>query len=613
MKQSRFRWLGPTSAVVLTVGLRLWFVLEMRGQPFSAFSRYFVDSWYYHRQALDIISNNLSGREVFFLRPLYPYLLAAIYRVFGVRLLAVQLAQAGMAGVSCLLLYSVCRRMFGARAATFASFGLALTGILVFYSGTLLYVEVTVLLSLSALWLTLTAGQHWWRHALAGIAWGLTVVCRPELLLAFLVTAVWQKRSARVRNLAVVIGTASLVIASVPVRNLIVARDPVVFTAHSGLNFYYGNNPLADGTWQPTPELEGKGPFSHDRLKRTSRFIDGRQLSWSRASAFWFHRGLSFIIRHPGSWLRLLGRKLLLFLANYEVPNTCYPETARATSTALKLAFINFGAILALGFIGMYWAWPQRHRVLPVFALVVAYLASALAFYVLSRLRAPVIPLLLAFAGFGLSELIEQARARRYRALAAGSAVALFVYIGSLLVPVDRVTYSAQAWIQSGNVLFEQRQPARAIAAFGRALNYQPDNPWARYSIVTALAATGRVAEADSTFAPLARLAAGRTPARLPAALAGARLAIAHRAFVRAAQMYRIAISLDSTDAEAPYLLGLVYVSLDSLGSADYWLSRALALDSDHEPARSALSAVRSRRVSPNTDSLDSGPGPARP
>ncbi len=585
---------APAGAALLTVLLRLWFVLEMRGQPFSAYSRYYIDSWYYHRQAIDILNGNFGGSEVFFLRPLYPYLLAAVYRVFGIHILAVQLVQVAMAGASCLLLYSLSRRMFGARAATFASFGFALTGVLIFYSGTLLYVEVTILLSLSALWLTASAGGSWWRWVLAGIAWGLAVICRPELLLAFALTTVGQRRS-NARRVAVMAAVAVLVIASVPVRNYIVARDPVVFTAHSGLNFYYGTNPTADGTWQPTAALEGSGPFSHDRLKRTSRIFDGRRLSWSQASARWFYKGLSFIANHPGRYTRLLGRKLTLFLANYEVPNTYYPETARAASTALRFGLLNFGVILALGFIGMYRAWPQRRRVLPAYAFVAAYLASALAFYVLSRLRAPVIPFLLAFAGAGSNELAEFVRARRYRALFVSAVVVLLGYVGSLLVPVDKAAYSAQAWVQSGNILLEQRRPSEAIAAFARALRFQPDNVWARYSMVMALTTTGRAQDAEAELEPLVRLAATQNHARLPAALAGARLAIARRDFARAAQLYRTALAIDPNDAETPYLLGLVYISMDSLEEADRWLAHALDLDPSHEPARTTRQAVQSR------------------
>jgi hypothetical protein len=183
---------------------------------------------------------------------------------------------------------------------------------------------------------------------------------------------------------------ALAVIAVVPVRNYIVARDPVLFTAHSGINFYYGNNPSADGTWQPTAELERGPGFSHEQLKRVSRTIDGRQVRWSEASAYWLGKGLRFITTQPLAWLRLLGRKFLLFFSNYEVPNDYYPETAYAVSLPFRLAFINYGLVLALGLLGMVWAWPKRRQALPVYLFIAAYLASALLFYVLSRLRAGV-------------------------------------------------------------------------------------------------------------------------------------------------------------------------------------------------------------------------------
>jgi tetratricopeptide (TPR) repeat protein len=601
--------------VLLTVVLRLWFILEMHGQPFGSFSRYFVDSWYYHRWARQILAGDFWGKEVFFLRPLYPYILALVYRVFGVSLLAVQLTQAAMAGVSCMLLFDLCRRMFDERTAVFSSLGFALTGILVFYSGALLYVETTVLLSLAALWLTLIASgtdrekaasaADKRRHArtmtigaLAGVAWGLLVVCRPELLPGVALIVVWIARRAGTRSrtllpLSVMAATAVMVVALVPVRNYLVAKDPVVFTAHSGLNFYYGNNPAADGTWQPAAGLQTGAAFSHNRLKLTSRVVNGRELLWSQASSYWMGRGMSFIVQSPGRFARLLGRKLLLFLSNYEVPNGYYPETTQGASRALGVAFLNFGAILALGLLGMYRAWPLRHRVVPVHLFVAAYLVSALGFYVLSRLRAPVIPFLLMFAGFGLKELVDMLKTRRFRALAVSLAAVVLVYVGAVIVPVDRAAYSAQAWVQSGNILLEQHRPVQAVEAFRRALAVQPGNAWARYSLVMALAGTGHSAEAETAFRPLARLADVQPETRLPAVLAGARLAVARREFGRAAQLYRAAASLDPANPEPLYLLGLVYVSLDSLKQAGFWLEQSLALDPDHEAARAALAAVR--------------------
>lgn len=583
-------------ALAATPIIRLAFVLEMRNQPYSAISQYVVDSFYYHRWALDILAGNFWGSDVFFLRPLYPYLLAASYRMFGAHILPIQMLQVGMATVSCALLYDCTRRMFDRRAAGFASIGFALSGTLVFYSGALLYVELTVLLSLLFVWLVLVAGERFMLWLSAGIVFGLLVISRPEMLLLLPLFVIWLIRQ-RVgwRRTGFMLATVMVVSTLVPLRNYVIARDPVLFTAHSGINFYYGNNPAADGTWQPTSELEKGAGFSHERLKNVSRTIDGKVLPWSQASSYWMKKSLQFIITKPGRYLSLLGRKLLLFVANYEVPNDYYPEVANASSIALRLSFVSFGLALALGVTGMIWAWPNRRRTLPAYLLVAGHAVSALAFYVLSRLRAPVIPFLLMFAGYALNEFISALRERKGGRAASGAAISAVVLVASLAIPVGRARYTAQGWTQAGNILAEQHRPGRAVSAFRRALTAQPANAAARYSLLMTLAAMGKSDEAESELQQLRAGGDDSKAGRLFMTLGTARVAIIRRDFPAAAALYRDALALDSTDAETPYLLGLVYVSMDSLRPAKHWLERALVLDPNHDGARSVLPQVIAR------------------
>jgi tetratricopeptide (TPR) repeat protein len=618
-ERTNYVWLFV--ALALTFLIRLWFVLGMRGQPFSTISPQMLDSYYYHKWAVDIISGEFWGTDVFFLRPLYPYLLALIYSVFGQHVLAVQFVQTIFATVSCFLLYDTSRRVFGSRPAAFASVGFALTGILVFYTGTLLYVEITVLLSLLSVWLTFVAGSRIWVWILAGVCFGLLVICRPEflLLLPFLFIWLWRRGGAERARSVMMAAVALAVVALVPIRNYVVARDPVLFTAHSGVNFYYGNNPSADGTWQPTQGLEKGGGFSHERLAEISRTIDGRQVKPSQASAYWTRQGLEFITHQPGAYLKLLGRKLLLFLSNYEVPNDYYPETARAASLPLRLAFVSFGLALAFGVLGMSWAWPKRRQVFPVYLLAVGYLVSALLFYVLSRLRAPVIPFLLMFAGFGLGELVEALRQRRSARVAVGLATAIVVYVVSVSIPVDRRSYSAQAWTQEGDIYLAQQDFVRAAGAFNRALVVLPSYNYARYSLVLALAGAGQTSDAEAETRKIEQatagsndrktllsLAAARTavanaistadPAWRPARrLADAWVAVADGKYDRAESLYRVSLSRDSSDSESGFLLGMVYMRMDSLAQAQKWLARTVSLDPGNEAARSALKSVETR------------------
>ncbi len=609
-RRDSHRWLFP--ALALTFLIRLWFVLSMRDQPFSTISPVYVDSYYYHQWAVEIISGNFWGSDVFFLRPFYPYFLALVYAIFGRHVLAVQIIQTLSSTVSCFLLYDTTRRIFGRRPAVFASFGFALTGILVFYTGTLLHVEPTILLSLLFVWLILIAGRRIWLWTVAGVCFGLLFTSRPELLLVLPFIVVWlvYRRSfivsgpaASVRSPssgvpraapAALAAAALLVIASVPIRNYLVGRDLVLFTADSGLNFYYGNNPSADGTWQHTGELEGGAGFSHARLKRVSRTINGRQVSWSAASGYWTRRGIDFITHQPGGYLQLLGRKLLLFISNYEVPNNYYPETARAASLPLRLAFLNFGLVLALALPGMFWAWSKRRQALPAYLFIPPYLVSALLFCVLSRLRAPVIPFLLMFAGVGLSEIVDALRQRRTSRAAPGVAILLAVYVCSNLIPVKRQAYSVQAWTQEGQAYLDQRKVGPAVVALRRALAVDPHAHDARYALVNALAGSGRLDEAEAEFRQL-QMNATSPASQVLVRRAAVRLAAARRDFTRAIALCREALAADPHDDQTTYMLGLVYMSMDSLVQAREYLSRAAALEPGQQAIRDALRAVESR------------------
>ncbi|MGQ9707460.1 MAG: tetratricopeptide repeat protein, partial [bacterium] len=491
---------------------------------------------------------------------------------------------------------SITRRFFNRSTATLAGIGFALCGVLVFYTGTLLYVELTSLFSLLTLYLLLIADHHWWRYALAGIAFGLLVICRPEMLLMlpFLVFYQIKLQNSKTRHIIIFTLAVITVTISIPIRNSLVARDPVLFTGHSGINFYFGNNPSADGTWQPAKELDVGFGFSHERLKRVAKIVNGRELPWSKASAYWIKQGLNFIFSHPAAYLKLLLRKLLLFFAGYEIPNNYYFETVRPASFSLKLAFVNFAITIALAILGIIFSWPNRKRLFPIYIFIAVYLISSLLFYVLSRLRAPVLPFLLIFAAYALNRLYQFLYQHQFHKFIPALMVTLLCYLGFNLIPVNRPTYAAQAWTQVGNIYLEQKKPAAAVKALRAALGFNPKNYSARYSLIQSYAGLRLLAEAEQEFQQLVATTGDLTPARVIIHLAAARIAIAYRDFNAAIQQYRAALNYDPENPEIYYLLGLVYISLNDLSSAERHLVSALNLDPGHEAARSALSEVRS-------------------
>src|SRR2546425_4303657 len=87
--------------VALATMLRVAHVLSLRATPW--FDHLVVDPEYYDEWARRIAAGDWLGDRPFYMDPLYPYLLAAIYRLWGRDLLFVRLLQVALSAGSCML------------------------------------------------------------------------------------------------------------------------------------------------------------------------------------------------------------------------------------------------------------------------------------------------------------------------------------------------------------------------------------------------------------------------------------------------------------------------------------------------------------------------------
>jgi Dolichyl-phosphate-mannose-protein mannosyltransferase/PA14 domain len=191
----------------------------------------------------------LGEGRTFYAQPFYPYALAAMHALtgedqFGV--LALQVLGSGIAGM---LLFYLARRLFGV-AAAWATFGLFIP----LWSWHLEWVsyrlisEAVYFVILPALLLALIRCLDECRPAdfvLAGLLLGLAIVTRgPTLLYVPFVGAIlwWGLRRTGLtrgtvtRQLAVLLVTAGLIVALVPLRNAIVAGEPALLASSGGVN-----------------------------------------------------------------------------------------------------------------------------------------------------------------------------------------------------------------------------------------------------------------------------------------------------------------------------------------------------------------------------------------
>ncbi len=445
-----------------------------------------VDPLFYHQWAMRIAGGDWLGEGVFLQGPLYPYLLGALYGVTGPDLFIPRVLNALAGALAPVLVWWVARRLFDRRVALLAAAMVAVYAMFVFYGGSLLIVNLLLPLTMIVLWSTLGAAERATPGAwlVAGLAIGMAALARPTLLLYGPFVLAWlfwvlRGRCGRARRgfLALWLG-AGLVLAIAPstLRNAWVAGDPVLISASGGMNFFNGNNPDATGT-HTVPSLFDRSTADHpdeqNAMYRTYAEKQlGRPLTASETSNYWLGQAVDYIRSHPADALRLMVRKFLLFFNANEVWNNRSFELTRQFSWVLGMPLLNFGVVGPLAILGLMVTARRWRELLPLYAMIGVYLGTAMLFFVLSRYRAPVVPILMIFAASALVWIFDAWPRRVGRLALAG--VALAVLGLAIRIPIFPPNLS-MAYYNLGNKYQSLGRHDEAVTQYRNSLSINGD------------------------------------------------------------------------------------------------------------------------------------------
>jgi tetratricopeptide (TPR) repeat protein len=467
--------LGAILAVAFSVRMAHW--ASVRGAPFVA--SLIVDSREYDGWAQQIVAGDWLGQRVFFQAPLYPYLLAVVYKTAGRNLDAIYLLQIVAAVTGIWALYRAGRAMGGDVLGLFAAALAALYAPFIFYDVQLLKESLAVTVTCFLLWSVAGRGDTpLFRWLAAGVLLGVLALLRENAMVAAPVLALlayrrgmrWQTFAARAG--VFVLGVV-LPLVPVAVRNGMVGGDYLPTTSQGGANFYIGNNASADGTYRSI--VPGKQVPTLERLEstRVAELAMGRSLTPAEVSSYWMRQALGWAASHPWDFTRLQARKLGMYWSWYEWPDSVDYYWMRARSAVLRWPLVEFSSISLLAIAGIWVLW--RGRRLPAFAPAWAFgatwMVSTIVFFLFSRYRLPGIPSLILLAAVPLSSLCD-ARAQRTRAWWLGASLAAAALLISLVPSgaprVDLVEFNL------GRLAQIDGRPAEAETHFKLAL---ADNP----------------------------------------------------------------------------------------------------------------------------------------
>jgi 4-amino-4-deoxy-L-arabinose transferase-like glycosyltransferase len=380
------------------------------------------------------------GSPTAFRPPLYPVIVAGLYRLAGVESFqTVRLLQAGLSLLNVLLLYRLGARVFDRRV------GLWAAGLYCFYPSLLgfnilLLTEVLFTFLLCAtcyvLVLALQRASFAWL-ALGGVLLGLAALTRSVLwlfpaVLSVLLLRWWpQDRARRAIAAGLLVATFALTIAPWVIRNTRLEQTFVAIDTMGGRNFMMGNyrfTPLYRA-WDAV-SLTGEEFWYHELESTYSRTELSTQGQIDRLA---FRQGLAFVQANPALTLQRdivkffhfwgLERELIAGAAAGLAGGYFGPLPMQFIVVLTVVIFGSYVTAMVSGVFGMVMAPPPDRRIHGLFLAVIAFICAVhTVTFGHSRYHLPIMPLVLLYAASAWVHAGEIWRRRRERSflLAAG-------------------------------------------------------------------------------------------------------------------------------------------------------------------------------------------------
>jgi len=506
-------WLALAALLAAALALRLVYLSEVRDHPL--FRTVMGDPAVYFAQARDIAQGKLVPDHAYFhSSPFYPFFLALVAKLGGSGFHVIRVVQSLAGTLSVALVFALGRLTVGTRAGLAAAFFAALYVPLVFFEGEVLEITLVITFMAGSLVLLQLADRdrRVWQAVAAGALLGLAGLGKPNLLLFAPAGALWlalhgrtRRERGRLRMLPAILffAAAGAVILPATIHNYRAEGDFIPVSSNGGINLFIGNHSGSPGVFQVPPEMRfDLRVASQEAAEREA----GRALSAGEVSDFWTGKTMEHIGADPGRWLRLMGRKFVLFWNHYEIPNHYHLYYVREFAPVLRIPLGTFGVVAPLGLFGIALALKRRKRVGLLVLFGLTFMASVVPFFITGRYRLAIVLVLLVGAGYSIDALWRALRGRDLRTLAAAMVT---VAILAVVIGTDTIEFNIAAMHNAvGTVLGRQGDMEGAAEEFSKAVIENPDDLSSRYNLGLALLELKRFDDAAGHF----RGAVGRHP-----------------------------------------------------------------------------------------------------
>jgi len=341
--------------------------------------------------------------------PIYPYLLAGIFKLGGIftyqSLLAIRLLDMFFSALTCWPVRRAATMGFGKRVGTASAWLWAVLPDAVFYPVIWVWDTALTGLCLTAL-LSTTLEIRGSRRTTSwigyGALWAFSAMVNPVVLsvLPFLaIWAIWPLREKLSQALKLALVASAIFLAGISpwsIRNYVVFHKFIPFRSTFGLVLWLGNNPEVPDTWAfflyPTEDANERAKYA--------RMTEVAYMEEKQSAA------LAFMRTHPADAARFFFRRFAHnWLGVWDPPE----DTWRFMPSFMKLTLIWNCLFSLLSFAGAFFAYRARSKVALPFASVM--LMFPVIYYLTNtsgRYRYPMDPVMAILSVFAIAYPLAQ-------------------------------------------------------------------------------------------------------------------------------------------------------------------------------------------------------------
>lgn len=407
--------------VALIARIAQYFFIKANDPSFACLTQG-VDTFTYDSWAMKILDGDWLSRHkpVFYMGPLFAYVLAAVYGIFGHNFAVAHQVHFLLGTASCGMVFLAGIQWFSRRVAFVAALMLALTSSTLFYESTLLPEPlIFFLLSVFLLLLGLTYNhpQRWWLWLITGASLGLASIQRGNTLLCAAGVALWVivcfpkwKLLKRFGYLGIFLLGVAAAVSPATLHNRLIGGKWVLITSNGPINLYMGNGYGSFGMFGPTPKFDEHSEKLNqtvtlvEELKEQLRKVTETEDSVGAGSLrkqisklekqrdnFWRTALVKEILEHPWSWAGLMFRKAYMFWGTFDIPDNYSFDLFKRFSPLVRYSPFRFSYIVGLGFVGVGLTLKHRRRIFSLYGYMLSFFISVVLIFISGRFRLPIL------------------------------------------------------------------------------------------------------------------------------------------------------------------------------------------------------------------------------